>query len=682
MMLHKFLFVTVLVAGFSICSSYSQNLPEHHQLDPVIIEDLLENVLKDDDTEIDYSELEEQLTYYLSNPINLNAATHEDLAALLFLSDLQIQDIINHREESGAYISVYELQSIASLDELSLRRLLPFVRITSETSNKTSKFKKVKHDLILRYGRILESQAGYLIDDEERSRYLGTPDHLLIRYRLRLENKFQLAINMEKDPGEEFFGGNQRQGFDYYSASLHLQNIGKFKSIVIGDYSVAFGQGLGIWNGYSFGKGAIVHNVARNGIGVRPHTSTNEVQYFRGLATTINLGSFEFSPFISYNAVDGTLTKDSIGFSSLGSSGFHRTPAEIRNRRSVDMLVYGGNLVYSSSSFKIGGTYSSIQYDKPRAPNQQLYNSFAFRGNSLSNTSLYYQYTYKNMYLFGEGAVSNGHGFGLVNGMIASLSDQLSFVGLHRFYQKDFYSFLNRPFSENSNATNEKGLYTGLIWNPNRRIEWVAYADYFRFPWVRYRVDGPSEGIDLFSHISYAPTRTSNFSIRFRYRNKQENLSDGSTVNILENVVRHQLRLQASYKISESLDFRNRAEMVAYQKGTSSAETGWMLYHDLLYQPMGKAISGNVRLAGFKTDGYNSRLYVFENNVLYAHSSIPYFNEGLRLYVNMRYRVNRKINFWIRYASFFYKDQGIGSGLNFIDGRSKSEIRLQLRFQL
>src|SRR5690606_33155740 len=129
---------------------------------------------------------------YLSNPINLNAATHEDLAALLFLSDLQIQDIINHREESGAYISVYELQSIASLDELSLRRLLPFVRITSETSNKTSKFKKVKHDLILRYGRILESQAGYLIDDEERSRYLGTPDHLLMRYRLRLENKFQL----------------------------------------------------------------------------------------------------------------------------------------------------------------------------------------------------------------------------------------------------------------------------------------------------------------------------------------------------------------------------------------------------------------------------------------------------------------------------------------------------------
>ena len=110
-------------------------------------------------------------------------------------------------------------------------------------------------------------------------------------------------------------------------------------------------------------------------------------------------------------------------------------------------------------------------------------------------------------------------------------------------------------------------------------------------------------------------------------------------------------------------------------------ERGYMAYHDIIFKPLEKAISGNIRLAAFKTDGYNSRIYAFENDVLYGYSSPPYHNTGFRLYTNIRYRLKRNLDFWLRYASFLYEEKGISSGLDYIAGNMKSDIRLQLRMQ-
>lgn len=647
----------------------------------IIVEDLIEDIIEETDEELDFSEISERLNYYLKNPIDLNKAENQDLVELYFLSPFQIQELLTYRKESGRFISLYELQSITGFDEQSIQRLLPFITIR-EVGDKKPAIKDGEHDLMLRYGRILEKQKGYLVPEKTgQSHYMGTPDRLFVRYRYRLGNKLQVALNMKKDAGEEFFKGNQRNGFDFYSASVFIRNIGKVSNLVIGDYSLQLGQGLSLWNGLSFGKGSLVQNVARQGVGLRPYTSTNESQYLRGIASTISFGKLEILPFISYKQIDATLSSDSSFFSSIGSSGYHRTPSENKNRNSVSQLVYGLNLSYKSDKLKVGATAFQTSFDKPMIPNQQLYNKYSFQGDVLTNSSIDYHYTYRNVYIFGEGAYSLRRGFGFVNGIIGSLSHQLSFVILHRQYQKEFFSFLNQGFAENSKAVNEKGLYTGLIWNPNRRIEWVAYADYFKFPWLRYRVDGPSQGYDVFSQFSYSPKRTLNFLLRYRYRNKQENATREEPVNKLENVVRHQARIEAKYKINETIQFRNRFEFVNYAKGINTSEKGYMLYHDLIVKPPGKAISGNMRLAAFKTDSYDSKIYAFENDVLYGYSFPPYYNTGFRLYSNVRYRIKRNIDFWVRYASFLYPTDGIGSGLDYIEGNMKSDIRLQVRFQ-
>src|SRR5690606_20174380 len=112
-----------------------------------------------------------------------------------------------------------------------------------------------------------------------------------------------------------------------------------------------------------------------------------------------------------------------------------------------------------------------------------------------------------------------------------------------------------------------------------------------------------------------------------------------------------------------------------------NTEYGYMIYHDLIIKPPQKSLSGNLRIAAFKTDGYNSRIYAFENDVLYGYSFPPYYNTGLRVYGNLRYRIRKNLDFWVRYASFIYTDKGIGSGFDRIEGNRKSDLRLQARFQ-
>src|SRR5690606_10052561 len=97
-------------------------------------------------------------------------------------------------------------------------------------------------------------------------------------------------------------------------------------------------------------------------------------------------------------------------------------------------------------------------------------------------------------------------------------------------------------------------------------------------------------------------------------------------------------------------------------------EIGWMVYHDIIVKPAGK-LSGNARIALFGTPGYNSRIYAFENDVLYAYSFPLYHNKGIRTYLNLRYRLGRRMDVWLRYATFVYRGvEEVGSGLDAIDG--------------
>src|SRR5690606_7752727 len=117
--------------------------------------------------------------------------------------------------------------------------------------------------------------------------------------------------------------------------------------------SLQFGQGLAMWNGFSMGKGAFIQNIARQEFGLRSYTSSNESRYLRGVATAFQFKKLQITPFFSYKKLDAPLSKDSSSFSSIAISGYHRTPAELRNRGSVSNALYGLNLFYNTGNLKV-----------------------------------------------------------------------------------------------------------------------------------------------------------------------------------------------------------------------------------------------------------------------------------------------------------------------------------------
>ena len=69
-----------------------------------------------------------------------------------------------------------------------------------------------------------------------------------------------------------------------------------------------------------------------------------------------------------------------------------------------------------------------------------------------------------------------------------------SLLLLHRYYDKKYQAFFGNAFGQHSSVQNEQGFYTGMQWTPFARFKLSAYADLFRFPWLKYGVDAPSSG--------------------------------------------------------------------------------------------------------------------------------------------------------------------------------------------
>jgi hypothetical protein len=120
-----------------------------------------------------------------------------------------------------------------------------------------------------------------------------------------------------------------------------------------------------------------------------------------------------------------------------------------------------------------------------------------------------------------------------------------------------------------------------------------------------------------------------------------------------------------------------------YKNPDGKISAGFLVYQDVLIRPENKAYNLTFRYAIFDTDDYDSRIYAYENDVLYAFSIPGYFYKGNRFYVLLKWEILDNLDFWFRFAQTFYSNQTtISSGLEQIDGNVKSEVKVQLRWKI
>ena len=689
MKIERFLILFVFLVGCQL-SSLSQDRSEIVQQR---IEFISEQLGSED---IDLTNIIEQLYFYYDNPLNLNSATSADLEEINLLTSIQINDLILHRKLFGNFISIYELQTLKYWDLSTIQLVLPFVRVDDKLDNLHVSLKEAlkqgDYEVFLRYQRTPEERPGYdnvpdSVLSNSNSYYYGSPDRYYTRLRYSYRTNISIGVTGEKDAGEQFFQGAQKSGFDFYSFHAFYKGGKYLKAVAIGDYQIQIGQGLNLWSGYAFGKTADVTNVKRSANPIKSYTSVDESRFLRGAAFDLGWKDFSFTGFASAKKVDASGIADSLFddlqyVTSINLSGLHRTNSEIERRDVLTEYITGGNLRYATRGLQLGlaGVYQG--YDKEFNKAIQPYNQFDFRGKDMYSLSGDYSWVIQNFNFFGETSWSSFNGsWAHLHGFLASIDTRASLSVIYRNYGRGYQTFYNNGFSEGSNTQNENGLYAGLKVKFSPFWTFNGYVDFFKFPWLKYQIDGPSQGNERLAQLSYKPTKTFEIYARYRYQNKERNsrFSDG-TVTALENVIQQNYRINVSYAVNEFFTLKSRIEWVSIQRPSQPFEKGILITQDLLFKPKSLPFDLSLRYALFDTDSYDTRIYSFENNALYAFAVPAHYYQGNRAYVLLRYSFLNYFDLWVRYGVFIYNNRtSIGSGAEEIIGDKKSDLTIQLR---
>ncbi|MEO6453726.1 MAG: hypothetical protein ABIN97_06645, partial [Ginsengibacter sp.] len=619
--------------------AYAQEVPVTQPGAEQQLENLTEN---NEDAETEDDAYLQQMQHFIKDPVNLNIANESDLKELSILTPLHINSFLSYRNLLGSFINIYELQAIPGWDIFLIKKIIPYVtvanRISLEDAFKT-RFKNGENTLLARVTQVLEKSKGYLSGGGVTNNfYQGSPQKLLLRYRYQYKNILQYGITGEKDAGEQFLRGKQKAGFDFYSAHFFAKNMGIIKSFALGDFVVNMGQGLIQWQGLAFKKSSDVLNIKRQADVLRPYNSAGEIFFHRGAGITLQKRSLEATAFISYRKLDANFHVDTLNnedfVSSLQSSGYHRTASEVGDKGTQSQFTFGGNLSLSKENFHIGVNSVHYNFGYPIIKSVQLYNKFALTGTTWSNYSVDYSYTFKNMHLFGEAAADKNFDKAFVNGLLISTDSHIDMSFVYRNISRSYQSLYTNAFTESTFPNNESGFYAGISITPDNAWKIDAYADLYYFPWLKFRIYAPVAGKDYLVQITYKPNKQ--FEVYSRYRTEKKAINynpDGLALNPVIIKPRQNWRNQVSYKISSSVTFRSRMELLWYDKKGRGAETGYLLYADVLYKPVSKPYSANIRLQYFETDGYNSRLYAYENDVLYSFSIPVFYDKGYRYYI-------------------------------------------------
>ena len=657
--------------------------------DSEMLRSLLTDIAAQNEEDQDLEQLLETLEDLVENPVYINDATFEDVARITWLTEFQVRSLLDHVKKRGPILSYYEIASLYGFTPELAQTLTPFISLEKKpdvvTVNPKRAIRYGKNRIITGMQRVLVDQEGYLRPDSVENRYAGSPIKAYLRYSFSYANQIYFGVTAEKDAGEAFFRKNNTYGFDFYSAHFQLSNKGRLKTLTAGDFRADFGQGLVLWSGLSYGKSAMTLNAMRYNSGLRKYSSSDENRFMRGVGATFRFRPMDVSLFYSRKAIDATVTaRDENGkattVSSFPTDGYHRTPNEIAKKDAAVEQIAGANISVNRTDWHIGATAVYYDYDATIFPNQYVYNHFAFTGKSNSNYSLDFRFRLGDAIFYGEQAFAQNGASAMLYGVQMLVGEHLAANILYRRYAKDYHALYGKALGENSQNNNEEGFYVGWNWNPGGQWRFSSYWDMFRFPWLRYRAYAPTFGQDALLQADFTPSRNTKMYIQARYREREENAAE-TIVSAVTSVKTTSAKMVFSHQIIEGCGIGNHLEVRNYRKENVNSK-GYFLAQDV-YTTINTfkryPLRITLRYAFFDTDDYNSRIYSYENDMLYAFSIPAFYDQGTRLYLLLRYTLGKHFDLRMKFATTHYANRTeVGSGLNRISGDRHSEMKVQM----
>jgi hypothetical protein len=652
-------FVLIIISFLLSIRAFCQET----KLSEVIIS-IAEELAADDSDPEASAVFTDRLNDLAENPVKINSADNSEISRLFFLSDFQVKVLMDYTHSSGRIMSNYELVNIPGFDKETVEMMIPFITLDNKvTMNSDSVRWRITSltNLSVRSG----------IDDTASS---GSPWKILTKYKFTA-GSFSGGFTLEKDPGEKFFDGNPPLP-DFLSAHIAYSGAGVIRKLILGDYSARFGQGTNINTGIRTGLSLSSPGYMSAVDEIRPYTSTDENNFFQGVAAEFSFKNLGISLFYSKNYQDATLG------SSTGSSkdyienfypaGIHNTPSLLLKKDAITEMVYGIDLLYNLNNFRMGFTMSGDRFSLPvKLTGNDTTNIFKFDGNRNNLCTFSYNGFIKRILLYGEFSINDAKKNAFVQGVSFRPSDRLTVNFLFRRYTGGYISFHGKGPEGSTSSGNEQSILGNFTFEAAKHLFISGGCDIQDFQWLKYRCSAPTKGIRQEIRARFLPTEKLTFEALFNYRFSMTDNSETSGIPEQKQITTRSLKGSVRYSFYDNLALVTRID---YKISDPSHSKGTLILQDFNYRFRSIPVSIWARFCVFNTDNWDSRIYTYENDLLYSFSIPALSGEGSRSYLMVKWEISHYAELRVKYGLTTVIEKGTST-------KDNEELKIQIRMQ-
>ena len=559
----------------------------------VVIEDVLEDIYNQ--LSEDDEILQEDVQEQLMN-IAANPInlnnTNADELAELMFLSDEQIDAILMYQYEHGFKEIYELQLIDCLKDYEIRNLLPFVEVKGDRLE--AKGKDIYFREVFHYAK---HEMTLRVDARNIEDFEGDPMYGKLRYRFNYRNRVQAGVSVLRRQGDEAIR-QEGERWDY-GGYIQLKDIGPMKTVVAGNYQASFGYGLVVGSPFKRGKSAYIQSTATTDEGLKKYSSVGDsYNFFHGVGATARVSNWA----------------DVSAFYSL-----RKGKEEAWNH------VVGVNATGRWNRLKVGITaVETIEQPTP-AP------SLKGRENCIGAMGVNARWNMGKVDIWGEVATSHGNkwGVGVITGVRYRPISDVNLLAIYRYYSPEFDNVYANSLCSWSRMKDEHGGYLGVEYNRLNNWQLSAFGDVWK------------TGFETMVQADFIPQKDYRMHTRFRVKRKDEKDTYSLRWNMVYEFGQWKMKTQADGNMVQA-------------KGARTY--GWSVLQDVEYRFSEVPIVLQLRAQAFDAREWNNRIYIYENDVLYAYA-IPFvYGFGGRFWLNARYKINDTFSVYLRVSETIYQD--------------------------
>ena len=378
-----------------------------------------------------------------------------------------------------------------------------------------------------------------------------------------------------------------------YGGYIQLKDIGPMKTVVAGNYQASFGYGLVVGSPFKRGKSAYIQSTATTDEGLKKYSSVGDsYNYFHGVGATARVSSWA----------------DVSAFYSL-----RKGKEEAWNH------VVGMNATGRWNRLKVGVT----AVENIEAKGAETIGRSVMGVNARWNQG--------KVDIWGEVATSQGNKWelGVITGVRYRPISDLNLLAIYRYYSPEFNNIYANSLCSWSRMKDEHGGYLGFEYNRLKNWQLSAFGDVWK------------TGFETMAQADFVPQKDYRMHTRFRVKRKDEKDTYSLRWNMVYEFGQWKMKTQADGNMVQ----------------TKGAWTyGWSVLQDVEYRFSKVPIVLQLRAQAFDAREWNNRVYIYENDVLYAYA-IPFvYGLGGRFWLNARYKINDTFSLYLRVSETIYQN--------------------------